>query len=219
MRFSDFVPGPRMWATALAVLLLAAVPVRAQEPAPRIPFVVVDLHGNALSFPDDLQLAGSRGLNQTELPGFGLGADVGVHVYPFRWRAVTFGVGGQLTTLRARQVPDASVAFLRPATERFTSLSPQVSLNFGTGHGWSYLSGGMSQALWSIVPDDSVALPVDDETIKTINYGGGARWFIKPHVAFSLDVRFYAINPGSPGVLASSPRTTLVVIGAGVSLK
>ena len=32
--------------------------------------------------------------------------------------------------------------------------------------------------------------------LKTINYGGGARWFAKAHVAFSFDVRFYAINPG-----------------------
>ena len=38
--------------------------------------------------------------------------------------------------------------------------------------------------------------PPDDEPLNTINYGGGARWFIKPHVAFSFDVRFYAINPG-----------------------
>jgi hypothetical protein len=60
---------------------------------------------------------------------------------------------------------------------------------------------------------------VDDERIKTINYGGGARWFIKPHVAFSFDVRFYAINPSSSGAFAASPRTTLVVIGAGVSVK
>jgi hypothetical protein len=56
--------------------------------------------------------------------------------------------------------------------------------------------------------------------LKTINYGGGARWFIKPHVAFSFDVRFYAIKSrsrldGAP----ASPRTTLMVIGAGVSIK
>ena len=61
--------------------------------------------------------------------------------------------------------------------------------------------------------------------MKTINYGGGARWFIKSHVAFSFDVRFYAINPGvvlarPNGTLREgSPRTTLTAIGAGVSIK
>ena len=43
---------------------------------------------------------------------------------------------------------------------------------------------------------------------------------MKRHVGFSLDVRFYAINPSAPhGSLPSTPRTTLIVIGAGVSLK
>ena len=49
---------------------------------------------------------------------------------------------------------------------------------------------------------------------------GGGRWFAKKHVAFSFDVRFYAINPGPPnGRFVGSPRTTLLVIGGGVSVK
>ncbi len=35
-------------------------------------------------------------------------------------------------------------------------------------------------------------------SLPTVNYGGGARWFIKHHLAFSLDVRVYEIQPGSP---------------------
>ena len=44
---------------------------------------------------------------------------------------------------------------------------------------------------------------------------------MKPHLAFSFDVRVYAISPGSPSPLGfpGSPRATLMVIGAGVSLK
>ena len=63
--------------------------------------------------------------------------------------------------------------------------------------------------------------PAGFEKLKTINDGGGARWFMKTHLAFSFDVRFYAINPGTPffaGALGS-PRTTLLVIGAGVSVR
>jgi hypothetical protein len=45
-------------------------------------------------------------------------------------------------------------------------------------------------------------------------------------VAFSFDVRFYAINPGpaaiKPGtatIFPGTPRTTLLIIGAGISVK
>ena len=62
--------------------------------------------------------------------------------------------------------------------------------------------------------------PADDEPLKTINYGGGARWFAKKHLAFSFDVRFYAIDPGTPYFgFPGSPRATLLIIGAGVSVK
>lgn len=180
---------------------------------------VVDLHGNSLSFPDSLQLAASRGLNQLELPGRGLGFDLAAHVYPLKWRAVTFGFGGQVTYARGHQSPGEDTPGLRAATERLTSIAPQVSLNFGSGTGWSYLSGGVSSARWSLVPDGGALLAPDEERLKTINYGGGARWFMKTHVAFSFDVRVYAINPSTTGALATSPRTMLVIIGAGVSLK
>ena len=43
---------------------------------------------------------------------------------------------------------------------------------------------------------------------------------MKSHLAFSFDVRFYAINPGTEYIgLPGSPRTTLTIIGAGVSVK
>jgi hypothetical protein len=134
---------------------------------------------------------------------------------------VTFGVGGEFATGRARQTPTATETTLRPATERFTTLAPQLSFNFGTGTGWSYISGGLGRSTWAVVPQGQEGFPADSEKLKTINYGGGARWFMKTHLAFSFDVRFYAINPGTPyfaGALGS-PRTTLLVIGAGVSIK
>jgi hypothetical protein len=213
----------------LVVLALGAVAVvcpcaQAQEPPPRIPIVVVDLHATVPNFSDDLRLAASRGLTQAQLPGIGIGGNAGVHLYPFRWRAVTVGIGGQLTVARAHRTPEtgAGQAALSPVTERFTSIAPQLSFNFGTGDGWSYLSGGISTSTWSVVPDGGASLPGDDEALKTINYGGGARWFAKSHVAFSFDVRFYAINPGtsngSPSG-AGSPRTTMVIAGAGLSVK
>ena len=60
----------------------------------------------------------------------------------------------------------------------------------------------------------------DSEPLPTTNYGGGARWFAKKHLAFSLDVRIYEIQPGSSfASRAGSPRTRLFVVGAGISVK
>jgi hypothetical protein len=207
---------------AISLGLLVARPAAAQDPPPRIGPFVVDLHATVPRFPQqDLQLAASRAMDVSELPGSGLGVQIGVHVYPIRWRAVTFGVGGEFATGRARQTPTAAQASLRPATERFTTVAPQLSFNFGTGSGWSYISGGLGRSTWAVVPLGQEGFAADSEALKTINYGGGARWFMKTHLAFSFDVRFYAINPGTPffAGAAGSPRTTLLVIGAGVSLK
>ena len=209
-------------AVAVVNLVALGAPALAQAPPTRLPLVVVDLHANVPKFPGDPLVAASRDLNAGELPstGFG-GGDIGLHLYPLRWRAVTFGVGGQVTLARAQQTPaNVTGQVLRPVAERFTSASPQISLNFGSGTGWSYLSGGVGVSKWSIVAEGVTPLAADDERLKTVNYGGGARWFAKPHLAFSFDIRFYAINPGTPAFgFPGSPRTTLFIIGAGVSLK
>jgi hypothetical protein len=205
----------------LSIVLVGARPVRAQDPPPRIPWFAVDLHGSVPRFPsDDRELANSRGMDLAELPGRGLGVQVGAHLYPLRWRVITFGIGGELAASRARKTPPQSAPNLRAWEERYTSIAPQLSFNFGHGNGWSYLSGGIGQSTWAVVPVGAENSPQDAEKLKTINYGGGARWFIKSHVAFSFDVRLYAINPGSPvESRPGSPRTTLMVIGAGVSIK
>ena len=208
------------------VLGVAAIHPRAargQDEPPRIGPFVVDVRGTSPNFPeDDAQLAQSRGLSVDELPGRGFGLDAGAHVYLFKWRVITVGVGAQMTLARAASggVVQDGVEIARPVTSWFTAFTPQLSFNFGTGNGWSYISGGMGSSVWSTVPDGQPALPGDEERLTTINYGGGARWFAKAHLAFTFDVRFHSIYPGSPqGELPGSPRATLLVIGAGVSLK
>ncbi|MBS1819919.1 MAG: hypothetical protein JSU08_18445 [Acidobacteria bacterium] len=208
----------------LAVMLaIGAGSAAAQGPPPRIGPFVVDVHGTFPKFPgDDAQLAASRGLAVQELPGMGLGLHTGAHVYLLRWKAVTFGLGGDLTLGRSRRAAREIAAGVqgRAVTERFTHAAPQISFNFGDGDGWSYISGGIGTSTWSVVPDGTAAQAPDVERLKTINYGGGARWFIKRHLAFSFDVRFYAIDPSTPlPGLPSGPRTTLLSMGAGVSLK
>ena len=214
----------RVFVAGLAMVLAScARPASAQDPP--IPRVVVDLHGSLPRFPsDDPLLAASRNMSLAELPGSGLGAQIGLHLYPLRTRLVTVGLGGELAIGRARQTPAqvatvAGVTPLRASEERITSLAPQLSLNFGNGSGWSYLSAGLGQTTWALATEDLRDYPPNSDRLKTLNYGGGARWFIKPHLAFSFDVRFYAINPGFASLFPATPRTTLLIIGAGISLK
>jgi hypothetical protein len=196
-----------------------ATPATAQVEPRRIGPVVLDLRGSFPAFPAEPALAESRGLDARELPGRALGADAAVHVYFARWKAVTFGLGGQVTFARASSAA-VPAAGLRGVTGRLTSMAPHVSLNFGTGEGWSYLSVGRGTSAWSIVPDGASAQPADTERLRTFSYGGGARWFSKPHIGFTFDVRFHEVAPGRPQPdRPGSPRTTLFVLSAGVSIK
>jgi hypothetical protein len=215
---------PRLLAVLLCGVWCLGRPgaVLAQQREPRIGPFVVDLHVVLPKFPSDPQLADSRGLNQAELPGLGLGLSGGVHVYLLRWRAITFGIGAEAMTGRSHYTPAAAQEQqgLQAVTERLTSYAPQLSFNFGTGRGWSYISGGIGQSIWSIVPDGQPERTVDKDRLRTVDYGGGARWFAKKHLAFSFDVRFYQIDPGFAELgFPGSPRTTLLVMGAGVSVK
>ena len=201
----------------------------AQDPPPRIGPIVVDLQGILPRFGDKSDLALSRGLLQAELPGMGLGARAGLHLYLPTLLGLTVVIGGEAligrshaepTVLLAGPPTGATSASLRPVTETFKSISPQLSLNFGNGNGWSYLTFGIGRSVWSIVPSGGEPQPADEDPIQTINYGGGARWFIKPRLAFSLDVRFYDIASVEPELgFPGSPRTVLLVIGAGLSIK
>jgi hypothetical protein len=206
----------------ICIMLAGANRVNAQDPPPRIGPFVFDIHATIPLFPNDLpQLAESRSLKLPELPGRGFGGQIGVHVYLLRWRALTVGVGGEAMVARASSAPPADLQTeLRAVDEQLVSASPQLSFNFGTGKGWSYLSGGVGRSVWSLHEAGLIAGDADVEPRQTINYGGGARWFIKNHLAFSLDVRFYEIQPGTPVFpLPGSPRTRLLIIGAGISLK
>jgi hypothetical protein len=212
----------RLACLAICITLVCAARVNAQEPPPPIPRFVVDLHATVPLFPNDVQqLADSRNLQLAELPGRGFGGQVGVHVYLLRWRALTVGIGGEAIVARATSTPSAdSSSSLVAVEERLVSASPQLSFNFGTGHGWSYLSGGVGRSVWSLHETGLVPGSADVEPLQTLNYGGGARWFIKNRLAFSLDVRIYQVQPGTPVMpLPGSPRTQLLIVGAGISLR
>lgn len=64
---------------------------------------------------------------------------------------------------------------------------------------------------------DQPTLP-EQRSAGTLNYGGGARWFVRPGLALSLDIRIFAISPldatdAEPG----SPRMTRMAFNIGAS--
>jgi hypothetical protein len=222
-----------------ALMVLAAVSCMecrafAQEPPPPLPRAVLDLHGVIPVFPNDArQLASSRpvpgrapsqdnptgALTVPELPGAGFGGSAGLHIYLFKIKAMTIGVGGEVMIGASSSTPIEGTG-LTAVDERLKTADGQVSLNFGSGRGWSYLSGGIGRSTWSLRSAAAPETTADAELLPTVNYGGGARWFAKKHLAFSIDVRLYEIQPGTPvAQFTGSPRTRLFVVGAGISLK
>ena len=211
---------PTTLTTGVALLLITAViPAAAQDPGRIGPFVI-DIHGSFVNVGQDVDLAVNRGLSPDQLAGSGLGIDVGSHVYLFRYRAVTFGVGVSAVFMETSRTPGPDDPDPEGPTvnTRFRALSPQLSFNFGDGDGWSYLSGGLGTSQMSVFEEQETE--PSQRRAGTLNYGGGARWFIKPSLAFSFDVRLYAISPlEQTNTEPGSPRMTRVAISVGISIK
>src|SRR5262245_25352214 len=99
----------RVVAFAVLVSCLWAAPARAQDPPPKIPLFVVDLQGNIARWGQNVQLALSRDLDATQLPGTGFGGQVGLHINFIKFKAVTLGIGGLAMLSRGRQTPPADL--------------------------------------------------------------------------------------------------------------
>ena len=191
----------------------------AQEREP-IGRFVADLRGSVAPYGQNADFAFARGFDSRVTPSVGLGFEAGGHFYFFRWRVITFGIGasfhGSLGDRRAGENdPDPDGPTLR---KTFTAVAPQLSFNFGGRDGWSYVSGGPGSSRLSLFPlNQDQPVP---RRANTLNYGGGARWFVKEHVAFSVDLRFYAISPlAETATEPGSPRMTLMVLSIGASFK
>jgi hypothetical protein len=212
----------RVFACAGAVLFaLLSVPAWAQEREP-LPIAAADLRFFYSGLGQDPVTAADLGVAADALPSRGLGGVAGVHVYPLRGRTMALGIGGEWLIARGVATPAdpaTGVASGPRIEQRLISLSPQISLNFGHREGWSYVTAGMGPLSFETFQGD---LPPHDLPPKstTLNYGGGARWFAKAHLAFSFDIRFYR----TPGVAAVGPApgrqaNRLLVMSAGIAFK
>lgn len=200
-----------------ALVVCAASPARAQPPAPPQPIgsFVADVRGAVARFGHNGGLASLRGLDATDLPALGLGASVDAHWYPLKWHAITFGLGVQALFAHGRH----GASDVGPAvTTSLAAASPQISFNFGSARGWSYLSGGVGPGRLTIKTAALTVPPTEHVTI--INYGAGARWFTTRHLAFTFDIRFYDLQHKPPsGSDPGSPHASMFVGSVGIGIK
>ena len=227
---------PRLRAAILPLALcLLASPAFAQDPPAVIPLepepigpYVLDARGTMARFKPLAEIGASLGVDaNTNLPTRGFGVVVGAHVYPLRRRSFALGLGGELLLRAQGSRTLAATTEDGPegptVTTRISGLTPQLSLNFGKREGYSYISGGVGWAsLTSELGDTSTPAPaaVDDARRQAINYGGGARWFAKKHLAFSVDLRFYTVGAReeTPTVPAY-PSMRVMVFSAGIAVR
>lgn len=187
----------------------------------RIKPLVADARITLVRFKEDAGIASAIGVSSVNLPTRGLGFVIGAHWYPLRGSQVALGIGGEF--LRAKDTrtlePTTDGGAEGPTVEtRLSSLAPQISLNFGRKNGWSYISGGVGSAILTAERTDR---PVGDGSrVRTIDYGGGARWFTNKHLALSVDLRFYSVG-AQPATLTrpAYPKSKMMVISGGIAVR
>lgn len=207
-----------------AVLLAAAFfPATADaQPKDPLPKFVVDVRGVFAQLGEDATTASDLGITVQQLPGTGIGAAMGANFYPLRKKKLSLGFGaeGLIARAAAQQAADAQAGLAEgPRIERrLHGISGTVSLNFGHGQGWSYVSAGIGPMRFQTFRGD---LPAGAPPFQaTQNFGFGARWFTSNHIAFCVDLRFYLTKPLEttvqyPGRL----RQRILVASAGISIK
>jgi hypothetical protein len=234
----------RQCAAAIAVAiaaLLMPTPAAAQSSPPSTPGpYVIDIRAPMSGLPSTSGFHPVLPAN-TLVPKRGFGLGVGGHVHVASLGVSRVGVGLDVLRTRGTAVtpvtPSTSTTGAGTSSSSGTSLStagqidvamtmtavaPQLSFNFGTREGWSYLSGGYGVAQIRTEATGEQESPLtgrttlvrDDGRSASINYGGGARWFIRDRVAVGFDLRFHRI-----AAVGTRPVAKLVVASVGLSVR
>jgi hypothetical protein len=228
------VPKGRRFAvstTCVSLLFAVFVSAAAAQTRERIPFFSIDLHAGTIGLP---QAEGWVPVvpADTVLPGRAWGVGGGATVYPFRLGLITFGLGASMSTAKGKGESLTIVSGRgSTATTRetpivrtgVTNLVPQISINFGHKLGWSYLSAGVGTTKVTSSADAIGTTPqvvVPEAWNSTTNFGGGAKWFMKPHLGAGFDVRFVKLaSRAATATLPSAKRTQQWSITAGISIQ
>lgn len=244
-------------ALAAAAVLAAGTPLSAQTASTPGPWVI-DVRGVTSPVPDDSVYYPPLDRSAI-IPERGFGLDVGAHVYIFNLGPSRVGIGGNFVAIRSITKPAAPATTTTTTTTTDTtaqaavgqslqvdlrSIASQVSFNFGSREGWSYLSGGAGFTGVGTLTAGIGAAERDSGRVIALNVGGGARWFLRSHFAFGFDIRMYRLGPGTAGRVeesappaptgtpfngttdpsptvepTSTPGKTIVVVGVGLSFK
>ncbi len=217
----------------MVLLALALAAPASAQTSPRLPWFSVDLHGSWVGLPTTEGWVPAVSAT-TPLPGRGWGVTGGATVYPVKLGVATLGLGvslatGQgtshaLTSTTGSGATEKTVPSTTTVTTRITSLLPQLSVNFGHRLGWSYLSLGYGRSTVASSSESfgtALALTMPDAWNPAINFGGGAKWFMKPHLGAGFDVRFTKLS--SRAATAAQPvfgkRTQMITLSVGISIQ
>lgn len=214
----------------IAVLLAASVPAFAQDPK-RLPLFAIDAHAATVGLPQEEGWVPVVS-GDTKLPGRNWGVAGGATIYPLRLSVITFGFGasiirgsgsGESFTIVTGSGDTATTRVTPVVHTAITSVAPQISMNFGHKLGWSYISAGVGKSKVTSSADAVGTTPevvVPEAWNSALNFGGGAKWFMKPHLGAGFDVRFIKLSSRSAtDTLPSAKRTQLWNISAGISIQ
>ena len=210
-------------ACVVLVCLAFAAPAAAQQDQP-IGRFVADFRGVYGRHKVEPSVATDLGVESGNLPARTWGAAGGAHVYFWHTRHITFGAGAETVWARGSRTPtianaDGTSSPGITVRRHFSTIVPEVSLNFGHRNGWSYISGGMFGTSTEYL--DRADIPSTNVPRRsTLSYGGGARWFTNDHIAFAVDFHWYSVAQLDAGpTWVAEPRTTLLILSGGISIR
>lgn len=211
-----------------AVSLSTSASAQTNDPIPRF---AIDLHAASVGLPTAAGWIPVVSAD-TEIPGRGFGAAAAVTAYPLRLGIMTVGVGAGVSagngTSESLTITTgsgtAATARVTPAIRTGAiNLTPQLSINFGHKLGWSYLSAGVGRtrvASGAGQVGTTPAISVPTIWNQALNFGGGARWFMKPRIGAGFDVRFVKLGSrGATAMVPSARRTQMITFSAGISIQ
>jgi hypothetical protein len=215
----------------MTCVMLASWPAIAQPREP-LPWFAIDLHAASVGLPTAEGWIPVPVIGDTPLPGRGFGVAGAATVYPLRLGIVTFGFGaaisrgastGEALTLTTGSGDSAATIETPVFHTQALNIIPQVSINFGHKLGWSYLSAGVGTTRINARADATATLPavaLPDTWNQALNFGGGARWFMKRRLGAGFDVRFVKLGSrAASGDIPAARRTQMITFSAGISLQ
>ena len=197
--------------TAAALVLRAAIgsAQSANEPLPRF---VADVQGVSAGLPSAAGWTPSLPPN-TSVPTRGLGLQGSAHVLFGR-----LGAGATVLFARGETTPVSGTPAVKTSVR---ALAPHVSLNFGHRLGWSYVStgyGGAQVNSESAPSGATQSASAHSGWVSALNFGGGARWFLREHFGVGFDLRWHRLSSREVEG-GTAPSQTMFVLGVGVSVQ